>query len=118
MSPTLPAPEPRVAMQQRAISSGEFSSFQHFIFDIAGITMSDSKKALVSGRLARRLQHYGLATYDAYFRLLTDGRHADEVQLAVDLLTTNETYFFREARHFELLRELAAAPAPGARRGA
>jgi chemotaxis protein methyltransferase CheR len=31
------------------------------------------------------------------------------VQTAVDLLTTNETYFFRESKHFDLLRELATA---------
>jgi len=94
-------------MQRDAISHGEFVRFQRFIYDIAGITMSDSKKALVSGRLAKRLQHFGLPSYDAYFQLLTDGAHKDEAQLAVDLLTTNETYFFREARHFELLREEA-----------
>jgi len=95
-------------MDQSAISQAEFAHFQRFIYDIAGITMSDSKKALVSGRLAKRLQHFDLPSYDAYFRLLTDGAHKDEVQLAVDLLTTNETYFFREARHFDLLREEAA----------
>jgi chemotaxis protein methyltransferase CheR len=96
-------------MQQHTISGSEFASFQRFIFDIAGITMSDSKQALVSGRLAKRLQHYGLPSYDAYFRLLSDGSHPEEVQQAVDLLTTNETYFFREARHFDLLRQAAAA---------
>lgn len=105
-------------MQNTAISTSEFASFQRFIFDIAGITMSDSKKALVSGRLAKRLQHHGMDSYDAYFRLLMDGRHQDEVQLAVDLLTTNETYFFREARHFDLLRQAAEAARPGLRAGA
>jgi chemotaxis protein methyltransferase CheR len=104
-------------MQHDAISQGEFVRFQRFIFDMAGITMSDSKKALVSGRLAKRLQHLGLSTYDAYFRLLTDGAHKDEVQLAVDLLTTNETYFFRESRHFDLLREAAQAARPDLRAG-
>jgi chemotaxis protein methyltransferase CheR len=80
--------------------------------------MSDSKKALVSGRLAKRVQHFGLPSYDAYFRLLTDGAHKDEVQLAVDLLTTNETYFFREERHFELLREAAVSARPDLHAGA
>ena len=104
-------------MQHPAISEGEFARFQRFIFDIAGITMSGSKKALVSGRLAKRLQHHGLDSYDAYFRLLSSGRHPEETQLAVDLLTTNETYFFREARHFELLRK-AAQDAGERRQGA
>jgi chemotaxis protein methyltransferase CheR len=105
-------------MEHCAISQGEFARFQRFIFDKAGITMSDSKKALVSGRLAKRLQYLGLATYDAYFRLLTDGAHKDEAQLAVDLLTTNETYFFRESRHFDLLREAAEAARPDLRANA
>ena len=105
-------------MQHCAINASEFASFQRFIFDMAGITMSDSKKALVSGRLAKRLQHYGLQSYDAYFRLLQGGQHANEVQLAVDLLTTNETYFFRESRHFDLLRGAAEAARPGLRAGA
>ena len=100
------------------ISEREFAQFQRFIFDIAGITMSDAKKALVSGRLAKRLAHHGMATYEAYLGMLSSGRHQDEVQIAVDLLTTNETYFFREARHFELLKATAEAARPNVRAGA
>lgn len=91
------------------ISEHEFARFQRFILDIAGITMSDAKKALVSGRLAKRLHHFGLDSYDAYLGLLAGGQYPEETQVAVDLLTTNETYFFREARHFELLRDAARA---------
>jgi chemotaxis protein methyltransferase CheR len=101
-----------------AISTGEFARFQRFIFDIAGIAMQDSKKALVSGRLAKRLQHYALPSYDAYFNLLSSGRHPDEVQTAVDLLTTNETYFFRETRHFDVLRDEAQDARAALRTGA
>ncbi|GGY75817.1 CheR family methyltransferase [Pseudoduganella plicata] len=100
------------------ISEPEFAQFQRFIFDIAGITMSDAKKALVSGRLAKRLAHHGMASYAAYLGMLSSGRHQDEVQIAVDLLTTNETYFFREARHFELLKATAEAARPNLRTGA
>jgi chemotaxis protein methyltransferase CheR len=101
-----------------AISEREFAQFQRFILDIAGITMSDAKKALVSGRLAKRLHHFDLDSYDAYFAMLSNGHHADETQIAVDLLTTNETYFFREARHFDLLRQAALQAQPGLRAGA
>jgi chemotaxis protein methyltransferase CheR len=90
-----------------ALSDSEFTQFQRFIFDAAGITMAAGKKALVSGRLAKRLAHHGLDTYSEYFALLASGRNAAEVQVAVDLLTTNETYFFRENKHFDLLRQLA-----------
>ena len=91
----------------RSITDTEFSRFQRFIFDAAGITLSDAKQALVTGRLGKRLAHHGLDSFGDYFQLLSSGQHADEVQVAVDLLTTNETYFFREAKHFEFLRERA-----------
>ncbi len=96
-------------MNTQPISDHEFSQFQRFIRDAAGISMSSAKKPLVSGRLAKRLQQHRFTTYGDYFRLLASGTAPDEVQTAVDLLTTNETYFFREPKHFELLRDHALA---------
>jgi chemotaxis protein methyltransferase CheR len=86
------------------ITDREFAQFQRFIFNAAGITLPDSKKALVSGRLAKRLTAHQLCSYSDYLRLLTEGQPSVELQVAVDLLTTNETYFFREPKHFEFLR--------------
>jgi chemotaxis protein methyltransferase CheR len=91
------------------ITDAEFSQFQRFIFDAAGISMSAAKKALVTGRLTKRLAVYQLESFGAYFKLLSSGQYPDEVQMAVDLLTTNETYFFRETKHFEFLRAQALA---------
>ena len=93
----------------RPITDEELAQFQRFIFDAAGITLSAAKKALVMGRLGRRLSHHQIETFGEYFRMLSSGQHLDEVQMAVDLLTTNETYFFREIKHFEFLREQALA---------
>lgn len=91
------------------ITDQEFSQFQRFIYEAAGITMSSAKKALVSGRLAKRVQQCQLNSYGEYFRLLASGNAAAEVQMAIDLLTTNETYFFREPKHFDILRDYAKA---------
>jgi chemotaxis protein methyltransferase CheR len=98
----------------KPITDAEFAQFQRFIFEAAGISMADAKKALVTGRLTKRLSAHGLETFGDYFKLLSSGRHPDEVQMAVDLLTTNETYFFREIKHFEFMRTqvLAARSRP------
>lgn len=89
-----------------AITDQEFADFQRFIYDHAGITLSTAKKALVSGRLAKRLALHNIDSYADYFSLIRkDG--GDERQTAIDLLTTNETYFFREPKHFEVLRRIA-----------
>lgn len=93
----------------RPITDAELVQFQRFIFEEAGITLSAAKKALVMGRLGKRLSHYQLESFGEYFQLLSSGNSPDEVQMAVDLLTTNETYFFREIKHFDFLREQAVA---------
>ncbi len=89
------------------ISDQEFSQFQKLIHQLAGIHLSREKKAMVCGRLAKRLEQHGLDTYGEYFQLLTAASNAAELQVAVDLLTTNETYFFREPKHFTFLRDKA-----------
>ena len=94
-------------MPVATITDREFSQFQRFIYDAAGIFMANGKQALVSGRLAKRLAHYQLDSYGDYLRLLESRSQPAELQVAVDLLTTNETYFFREPKHFTLLRDLA-----------
>lgn len=88
-----------------SLTDREFAQFQGWVHRAAGIHLSPAKKALVCGRLGKRLKHYGLGSYGEYFRLLSEGRQPQEAQIALDLLTTNETYFFREEKHFALLRD-------------
>lgn len=89
------------------ITDREFALFQRFIYDAAGISLSSSKKALVTSRLSNRLALRKLRSFSEYFDVVSSGKDAQEVQTAIDLLTTNETYFFREPKHFDLLREQA-----------
>ncbi|MDO9140665.1 MAG: protein-glutamate O-methyltransferase CheR, partial [Methylobacter sp.] len=83
----------------------EFKQFRDLIYRIAGISMSPAKKPLVTSRLAKRLRHYGLSSYGEYFGMITAADGKAELQMAVDLLTTNETHFFREPKHFDFLRQ-------------
>lgn len=80
----------------------EFRRFQKLIFDAAGIHLAPVKRSMVAGRLAKRLKALDLPDFVSYVR------HVDlnpaEYQLVVDLLTTNETYFFREPKHFDFVR--------------
>lgn len=97
-------------MSYAPLSDPEFTRFQRFIFDAAGITLSATKKPLVSGRLAKRVAQHGCESYGEYLDLVTDRKQpSTETQVAIDLLTTNETYFFREEKHFDLLRKTALA---------
>ena len=92
-------------MIEATISDQEFALFQRLIYKIAGISLSDAKKILLVGRLTRRLKVYDLGNFTQYYRMLSTGEHPEELQTMVDLLTTNETYFFREPKHFDFLRD-------------
>jgi chemotaxis protein methyltransferase CheR len=85
------------------ISDRDFALFQALMHDVAGIHLSTAKKQLVCGRLSKRLRERGLSDYGAYYALLQASGEDAELQTCVDLLTTNETYFFREPKHFEFL---------------
>jgi chemotaxis protein methyltransferase CheR len=87
-----------------SITAHEFDALRRWLHANAGISLTAAKQPLVTSRLAKRLRELGLSTYTEYLRRL--GTDSAERQAALDLLTTNETYFFREPRHFEFLRSI------------
>ncbi len=95
-------------MELNGLTDREYIVIRDLLFRQAGISLGPSKKALVSGRLFKRVQALGFRSYGEYFELLLSGKNPDELQTALNLLTTNETYFFREPKHFTMLSELAA----------
>jgi len=92
-------------MFQFEITNVEFNLFRSFIYDHAGIHLSDEKTNLVTSRLSKRLRHYSLDSFKQYFDLMNDPSQPAEQQMVIDLLTTNETYFFREPKHFSFLEK-------------
>ena len=52
------------------LSDEEFLDFQSFIHRQTGIQMHRGKKALICGRLAKRLQQCGMHSYGDYFRFI------------------------------------------------
>jgi chemotaxis protein methyltransferase CheR len=86
------------------ISDEEFLAFQQLIKSLSGIHLADSKKQLVFGRLRNRVRQVGLTSFESYLKLVKNPAQSAERQMLVDLLTTNETYFFREPKHFDYLK--------------
>jgi len=85
------------------LEDAEFRTFQKIIFKEAGIDLSDKKKLLVQSRLYKRILHYKFNSYTEYLRLVQI--NSVEKSEMVNLLTTNETYFFREIEHFEFIQK-------------
>ena len=86
-------------------SDREFQRIADLMYEAVGLSYNDSKKSLIQSRLAPRIQKLGLGSFGEYVSILEDETEAAEFQMAVDLLTTNETYFFREPKHYDLLQQ-------------
>ena len=84
-----------------AVSDRDFLRFQALIHREAGIWLAPVKKALLVGRLAKRLRELGLTSYGAYYERVVEDE-AERIRM-LDAICTNETHFFREPRHFEFL---------------
>jgi len=87
------------------LTDKELQQYQKLIYEWAGIHMADSKRALISGRLLKRLRFYKLHSYQQYLDMIQNPEYREEKQIMINLLTTNETYFFRESQHLDYLRD-------------
>ena len=84
-------------------TDAEFRRLRDLIEARTGIHLNPTKKALLHGRLARRLRQLGLSTFRQYCDEV--GSHDGEVSELIDCVTTNETHFFREPHHFDYIEK-------------
>lgn len=84
-------------------SDQEFLLFQKLIEEKLGIFLPAQKKALLGNRLWKRLAACNLKNFTEYYRHISSKQGREELGIALELITTNETYFFREQKHFDYL---------------
>ena len=90
------------AIPDFALSQPEFDRLRELVREHTGIALSDAKRQLVYGRLARRLRALKMETFGEYIDLIEGGDPA-ELEEFVNAVTTNLTSFFREPHHFDYL---------------
>jgi chemotaxis protein methyltransferase CheR len=86
------------------MTQAEFDRIRVLVREHTGIALSESKRQLVYGRLARRLRALKLGSFSDYIVLLEKGEPA-ELEEFTNAVTTNLTSFFREPHHFEFLAQ-------------
>jgi len=88
------------------MSEEEFRLIRDIIYSHCGLFFDSDTKYLLEKRLSRRLQLYQLQTFKDYHYFLKYDRKKDqELSDLMDVLTTNETYFFREAFQLKAAKE-------------
>jgi len=82
------------------ITDDEFRLLTGYIKEHSGIHLGDEKKALLVGRLSSMLATLGMDTFMSYYKFLQNDTEGKELSRLIDKITTNHTYFMREAEHF------------------
>ena len=86
-----------------SLSAAEYTRFCDFFYQQTGITFEPSRQGFVEKRLGQRMGELGLTSFSDYMSRVRWGRGNAEIQELINLLTINETYFFREQQQFEAL---------------
>lgn len=94
----------------QAVNSAEmyqedFRRIRDMVYDYCGINLHEGKRALVKGRLQKRLRHLNLLSFKEYLDNVDNDGTNREFLLLIDILTTNKTSFFRESQHFNFIRD-------------
>ncbi len=87
------------------LSDHEFGLFSRLIHEKAGINIQAHKKALVKGRLVKRLRSLGFKSFKQYYDYTVHDKTGDEITTMLDEISTNVTQFFREIHHFDFMRD-------------
>lgn len=92
----------------KMLTDTEFNKLARFIFEEYGIKMPLEKKVMLQSRLQKRLRHLNMTTFKEYIEYVfnKEGK-GEEVIHMIDVVSTNKTDFYREADHFEFLKEEA-----------
>lgn len=88
-----------------ALSDQDYKFLVELIYERSRIHLGPEKRELVTSRLGKRLRHHGLTCYGDYCQMLRSPGGDEELTHLIDAISTNHTFFFREARHFEHLNQ-------------
>ncbi|MDO8652209.1 MAG: protein-glutamate O-methyltransferase CheR [Undibacterium sp.] len=90
-------------MAKIIISEDDFQKFQEYFYRKTGIQFEESKRYFVDKRLVERIEATASENFRGYFTMLRFQASGAELQALVNLMTINETYFFREEYQFACL---------------
>jgi chemotaxis protein methyltransferase CheR len=80
-----------------------YAEFIKLVHKYTGITIAPNRHAMLQGRLRPRLRQLSLLNFPQYLEYLQT--HTEETSVFVDLMTTNETYFYRTPRVWEYIEK-------------
>jgi len=92
-------------LQTSELSLEDFIIFRDFIHEKSGIFFSENKKYLLENRLAKRMATLGIRSHRDYFYQVKYDTSLKEFNMLMNLVTTNETSFYRNPPQLTCFQE-------------
>ena len=86
------------------IDNKDFEKLVNYVEKNYGINLS-KKRNLIEGRLSNTIRDKGFDNFKDYLDYVYSDKTGNEVVILMNKLTTNHTFFMREADHFEYLKK-------------
>ena len=86
------------------LKDSEFRELTGYIKDNYGINLTH-KKLLIEGRLSNMVTEKGFSGFSEYLKFVFEDSSGNEISTLINKLTTNHTFFMREADHFDYFRD-------------
>jgi len=87
------------------LTQEEFSYVKKLAYTQFGIHLADTKKSLIESLISNIINAKGYTSFMQYFKNIERDKSGVEMNEFINRLTTNHTYFFREEKHFDFLKE-------------
>ena len=81
----------------------EFRLISALVYDRFGVHLTEKKKALVNGRLNSFIRAQGFTSFEDYYNAVVHDPTGSDLLSLIDRISTNHSFFFREADHFDTL---------------
>jgi chemotaxis protein methyltransferase CheR len=91
--------------QHFEIGDKDFRYLQQLVYREAGINLTDAKRCLVQTRIGKLMRRNYINGYNALFTLLEQDKSGKTLEMVLDAISTNHTFFFREDAHFSFLAQ-------------
>lgn len=87
------------------ISEKDFDLFRSLVKKEVGVSVRQGRRKMLGLKLSRRLQDLGLSSYIDYYRYLLKPKGVRELRHLINIVTIDQTSFFRGEKQFEILRK-------------
>lgn len=107
MSENIKHPEAFKTLSFIEIKDDEFAKLRQLIYNNIGITLTNDKRTLVTGRLQKILRQKGLSSFNEYLEFIKSDKSGSTLSELANTISTNHTFFGREKEHFDYFSKIS-----------